>query len=86
MVIIVGEEESLLFVKVNSVTLARVTPCAIINIAARSRERGAARRALTPHLKLTYFFQRCFLHTLSQRIHSSLWVPEPRLYLSLHRF
>lgn len=42
MVITVGEEESLLFVKVNSVTLGRITPTAIINIAESNRERGAA--------------------------------------------
>lgn len=45
MVIIVGEEESLLFVKVNSMPLGRITPSAIINIAESNRERGAARSA-----------------------------------------
>lgn len=45
MVIIVGEEESLLFVKVNSMTLGRITPSAIINIAESMGERGAARSA-----------------------------------------
>lgn len=50
MVIIVGEEKSLLFVKVNSMTLGRITPSAIINIAEgnRGEERGAASSACTP--------------------------------------
>lgn len=72
MVIIVGQEESLLFVKFNSIIQGRITPSAIINIAERNREKGAARSAVTHLLELIYSFSVFYVlfSVLSQRINS----------------
>lgn len=72
MVIIVGQEESLLFVKFNSIRLGRITSSAIINITERNR--GAARSAVTHLLKLISFFSVFYVlfSVLSQRINSLL--------------
>lgn len=72
MVIIGGVEESLLFVKVNSMTVGRITPSAIINIADSNRERGAARSAVTHQLKLTYCFSEVFYMSVTMHSFFSL--------------